>query len=153
MATPSTSTASGTISPDISVDLPFDIPSTYCVFIGPMFESIDALITALNDWAYNNGLGFIKTQGSNKSGDQYTRYQIRCDRGGGRPSTVNIRSVTIPKTGYTWQTVVTALRRIGRGWLIDRIDKPMYNYPSSFTAANHKVHQTLTEDMFIVVST
>ncbi len=152
MATPSTSTASGTTSPDTTVDLPPDIPPTHRVLAGPAFESIDALMTAFNDWARNNGLGFTKTQGSNKSGDQYTRYQIRCDRGGGRPSTANTRSVTTPKTGCAWQAVATALRRIGRGWLIDRIDKPVYNHPPSSTAASHKVHQALTEDMFTVVS-
>src|SRR6266699_4816692 len=153
MATPNTSTASNTTNPDTSVDLPPDIPPTHRVFVGPMFESIDALITAFNDWVYNNGLGFIKTQGSNKSGDQYTRYQIRCDRGGRRPSTANTRSVTTPKTGYTWQAVATAPKRISRRWLIDRIDKPVHNHPPSSTAASHKVHQTLTEDMFTVVST
>src|SRR6266566_8057846 len=102
MATPSTSTASGTTSPDTSVDLPPDIPPTHRVLAGPTFESIDAFITVFNDWACNNGLGFTKTQGSNKSGDQYIRYQIRCDRGGGRPSTTNIRSVTTPKTDCVW---------------------------------------------------
>src|SRR6266566_3342259 len=49
MATPSTSTASGTTSPDTSVDLPPDIPSTHRVLAGPTFESIDAFMTALND--------------------------------------------------------------------------------------------------------
>src|SRR6266566_8583998 len=152
MATPSTSTASGTTSPDTSVDLPPDIPPTHRVLAGPAFESIDALMTALNDWARNNGLGFTKTQGSNKSGDQYTRYQIRCDRGGGRPSTANTRSVTTPKTGCTWQAVATAPKHTDKGWLIDKIDKPMHNHPPSSIAANHKVHQTLTEDIFTIVS-
>src|SRR6266566_886170 len=152
MATPSISTASGTTSPDTSVDLPPDIPPMHRVLVGPVFESIDAFMTAFNDWVRNNGLGFIKTQGSNKSGDQYIRYQIRCDRGGGRPFTVNIRSVTTLKTGCAWQAVVTVPRRIGRGGLIDRIDKPVYNHPPSSIAASHKVYQALTEDMFTVVS-
>ena len=63
------------------------------------YESIDSLMSALNSWGKNHGLGFIKTGGSNKVNGQLTYVTVACDRGGQKKaSRATIRRTSTSKT-------------------------------------------------------
>lgn len=133
---------------------PPQLPPTHRLLAGPRFESINALMEALNAWGRENGLGFVKTQASNYSEGSARRYTVLCDRGRSRPSEAHSRKTSTSKTGCPWRGVAKALK--ANGWLwefaISKAPNDCHNHKATTLAITHATHRGLTDEMKAVVT-
>ncbi len=132
---------------------PPSLPPDHRLLIGPPYESIDELMTDLNTWARDKGLGFIKNAPSNKADGHYTRYEILCDRGKASSTTsmAKVRSTATAKTDCQFHGVAKALVVHARKWTFE-IKKDSHNHKASATPVTHLVHRGLTEEMKAIVA-
>lgn len=84
------------------------------------YDTLEALLNALNAWGRQRGVGFTKMRPSNHVNGSPTRYEIACDRGGReKTSKAMLRRTTTSKTGCPWFGVTKALAESDRKYIVD----------------------------------
>ena len=118
--------------------------------IDDSYESLEALIDALNAWGRSNGVGFAKKRTSNYKDGKPTYATLYCDRGFTRASQAKLRDTSTAKTDCPWSAVAKSLARNNRRWMLE-IKCNDHNHEvrnsSIVHLATHSAHRGLTDAM------
>ena len=119
------------------------IPRPPTGFLSP---TIQALQSAVNDWAKDRGFAVVRQNGRNREGrtrneGEYTRYDIVCDRYGKprKSEGVGLRKSTTRKCGCLWKGYAV---KTAAGWLYrDDPKAPEHNHAPSTHPSAHPQHR------------
>lgn len=121
------------------------------------YDTLEALLNALNAWGRQRGVGFTKMRPSNYVNGSPTRYEIACDRGGReKTSKAMLRRTTTSKTGCPWFGVAKALAESDRKWTFEaKIMHHNHEITAGdvFELTTHRGHRGLTDAMKADVAT
>ena len=112
------------------------------------FDSLDALISAVQAHCKAEGWAIVKARASNRRANgQYYKYDLVCDRGRQRHNPIGTgrRNVSTRKEGCPFVAQAAAKKNEGDRWFLSTINSA-HNHPPSLDPSVHPMHRRLAEE-------